>query len=75
MWNHHGDERSGIGPVVEISDSLLKPHTFIFIGKLVPEKHIDFKNVLETFDDLLKPYIFVEKSSKSNIIDYEIETK
>jgi hypothetical protein len=73
MWNHHEDERSGIGPVVEISDGLLKPHTFIFLGKLQPEEKIDFKKVLETFDDLLKPYIFVEKSSESNIIDDEIE--
>jgi hypothetical protein len=72
MWHYQNGERSPIGPVKEISEDLLKPKTFIFIGKLQPENLIDFDKILTTFDELLKPYIFVEKTAESGIIEYEI---
>jgi hypothetical protein len=69
MWYWQDEERSAIGPVREISEALLKPKTFIFIGKLQKENDTDFDSILTTFDELLKPYIFVEKTSESGIIE------
>ena len=40
MWYHQENGRSKIGPVKEISEDLLKLHTFIFIGKLQPDNKI-----------------------------------
>ncbi|HUI91139.1 MAG TPA: hypothetical protein VLX68_02725 [Chitinivibrionales bacterium] len=71
MWSHYGNERSNIGPVKEITEDLLKLHTFIFIGKLVDEKKIDLRQILQTYDELLKPYVFVEKVDNSEIIEFE----
>lgn len=68
MW-HWQDKRSSIGTVKEISEDLLEPKTFIFIGKLQKENDIDFDKILATFDELLKPYIFVEKTKASGIIE------
>jgi len=72
MWNYQENGRSRIGPVKEISEDLLKLHTFIFIGKLQPENKINYDEVLKTYDELLKPYIFVEKNDNSEIIEYDI---
>lgn len=47
----------------------MQPKTFIFIGKLQNEAEIDYDKILRTFDELLKPYIFVEKTSESGIIE------
>lgn len=71
MWYYQENEESNIGPVPveEIPYDWLKPRTFIFIGKLQPENKIDLKKVLKTFDELLIPYIFVEKSENSGIIE------
>ena len=53
MWHWLNKKiRSAIGPVKEISEDLLKPKTFIFIGKLQPKKEIDFDKILTTFDEL-----------------------
>lgn len=71
MWHYHNDVRSPVGPVVEISDSLLTPHTFIFIGKLTDIEDVSYENILEAFDELLRLYIYVEKEEVSNIIEYE----
>lgn len=74
MWHDQNGKRSSpIGPVKEISEDLLKPKTFIFIGKLQSENEIDFGKILITFDELLKPYIFVEKTRESGIIEYDID--
>jgi len=71
MWWWTRDKRSEIGVVKEIPEALLKPHTFIFLGKIQSTKKIDFESILTTFDDLLKPYIFVEKGSGSGILEFE----
>ena len=73
MWHYQDDRRSDIGPVKEISEELLKPKTFIFIGKLQPKNAIDYDKILSTYDNLLKPYIFVEKSGESGITEYEMD--
>ena len=72
MWHSQDGKDSAIGPVKEISKELLKPKTFIFIGKLLPKNGIDYDKILTTFDELLKPYIFVEKTGESGIIEDEI---
>jgi len=57
MWFWQ-NERSEIMPVAEIPYDFIKPHTFIFIGKI--RKEIDFHEVLYTFDRLLDVYIQIE---------------
>jgi hypothetical protein len=72
MWNHQPTGRSEFEPVKEITEDLLKPSTFIFIGKLLPDNKINYKDILTTFDKLLKPYIFVEKNDDSEIVEFEL---
>lgn len=74
MWYWTNEGRSKIRKVREITDKLLRPNIFIFIGKLQDTNHIKYKAILETFDELLKPYVFVEKTKSSKIIEDEIET-
>ncbi|MDZ4184704.1 MAG: hypothetical protein U1D97_06960 [Desulfuromonadales bacterium] len=71
MWHYHKDMRSAIGPVVEITANLLAPRTFIFIGKLIQESEEAYLEILSTFDELLIPYVYVEKEISSGIIEYE----
>ncbi|PKN12669.1 MAG: hypothetical protein CVU69_06445 [Deltaproteobacteria bacterium HGW-Deltaproteobacteria-4] len=70
MWHYHRNSRSPIGPVVEISANLLVPRTFIFIGK-IQESDEGYTEILTTFDELLAPYIYVEKEEVSGIIEFE----
>jgi hypothetical protein len=73
MWHWSDDrDRSVIQPVMEIGQDLLKPRTFIFIGKLNEADAIDYPGILKTFDELLTPYIYIEKSENSGIIEAEI---
>ena len=75
MWRWVADKwRSRIDPVKEITDDLLRPKTFIFIGKLQSVDQIDYEAVLKTFDELLKPYVYVEKTAKARIIEDEIDS-
>jgi len=71
MWHYHKDVRSQIVPVVEISEKLLVSHTFIFIGKLVHIEDEAYIEILKTFDELLTPYIYVEKEAVSGVVEYE----
>lgn len=73
MWHYHNDIRSAIGPVVEIPPNLLLPRTFIFIGKLIQESEEAYPEILATFDELLKTYIYVEKEGASGIIEFELK--
>lgn len=73
MWHwYHDRDRSAIQPVTEISQDLLQPRTFIFIGKINEADEIDYQEILRTFDELLTPYIYIEKSEDSGIIEAEI---
>ncbi|NOY50566.1 MAG: hypothetical protein GXO88_08400 [Chlorobi bacterium] len=72
MWYWQNGQRSDIGQVKEISEDLLKPKTFIFIGKIQKKDEIDYHNILATFDNLLKPYVFVEKTIESGIAEDDI---
>jgi len=70
MW-HWQKGRSDIYSVKEISANLLTSDTFIFIGKLNVGDGINYTEILKTFDELLTPYIYVEKCSASGIIESE----
>ena len=74
MWHWSNEGRSEIGPVTQITDDLLRPKTFIFLGKLQEMEHIDYEVILTTFDELLKPYVYVEKNAGVGIIEDEIDT-
>ncbi|BDQ03428.1 hypothetical protein [Ignavibacterium sp.] len=76
MWHYNNNIRSKNYNVNKITSELKKNHTFIFIGKYFPKKiheitNEDCRNILETFDDLLDLYIFVEnEKGKKNLKDY-----
>jgi len=78
MWHYHNDIRSSIQAVTEMSESLLTKRTFIFVGKIINTDNgdiskitsADYHAILATFDELLIPYIYVEKNT-SSIIEYE----
>lgn len=74
MWYWLNQRRSEISTVREVTDDLLRPNTFIFIGKLQNAKHINYKAILGSFDELLKPYVYVEKTAAAGIIEDEIDT-
>lgn len=62
MWHWSAGERSNNYPVAAIPDSLVKPGTFIFIGKIQPTDAIHVGIILDDFDRLLPLYEFVEGS-------------
>jgi len=70
MW-YWQKGRSDIQPVTEIGSNLLVTGTFIFIGKLTKSDGINYQGILKTFDELLTPYIYVEKGRASGIIESE----
>lgn len=74
MWQWTKEGRSKNGPVTQVADNLLRPNTFIFIGKLQDVEHIDYEAILTTFDELLKPYVYVEKTAETEIIEDEIDS-
>lgn len=71
MW-HWNKGRSDIHPVIEIGENLLASKTFIFIGKLNETDEVNYNEILETFDELLTPYIYVEKEPVSGIVESEL---
>ena len=72
MWHWAKEGRSEIGPVTQVTEDLLRPNTFIFLGKLQEMGHIDYDAILTTFDELLRPYVYVEKGAGAGIIEDEI---
>ena len=72
MWSWHG-KRSKIGPVVEIKPELIQPKTFIFMGKISSEGP-RYKNILKTFDELLKVYLFVESGKRIEVENIDDES-
>lgn len=73
MW-HWQNGRSNIYSVKEIGANLLTSDTFIFIGKLNEGDEINYSEILQTFDELLTPYIYVEKGEDSGVIEAEMAT-
>jgi len=74
MWHYQRNTRSLAYSVTEIPENLLVNKTFIFIGKQAPIDDILYSSILNTFDELLTPYIYVEKEEGSGIIEYELKT-
>lgn len=74
MWHYDINGRSQNSSVNTISNELKENHTFIFIGKYFSKKtheitKEDCTNILETFDDLLDLYIFVENEKGKKILE------
>lgn len=60
MWVYQNNQRSEIHSVTVIESKLYSPKTFIFIGCIQPFNEINIDQILETFDELLIPYVYVE---------------
>ena len=71
MWNHYKGEKSDITVVKNIPEDWKKDGYFIFFGKLIEESKIDFNEILNTLDDMLKIYIEVESRYYKNELKKE----
>jgi len=60
MWYWREGRRSNISEVRKISSDLIQNGTFIFIGKLMEPNHLDYDEILKTFDSMLNIYREVE---------------
>jgi len=74
MWYYNINGRSKNSEVIAITNDLRKNPTFIFIGKYLAKKtkeitNYDCKTMLETFDDLLDLYIFVENKKEEKTLE------
>jgi hypothetical protein len=69
MWALVDDEISDIEKIHEIEPSIVKPETFIFFGKLIDLKSLDYDEVLSTFDKMLPIYLYIEKKEAKPEID------
>ena len=61
FWAWVDGERTETEVIHEIDSSLVKPKTFIFFGKLINSRHIDYDEILLTFDKMLPIYEYIEK--------------
>jgi hypothetical protein len=64
MWAWVDDIRTGTERIHEIEASLLKPGVFIFFGKLIDPKNIDYGEILSTFDKMLPIYEYIESNGR-----------
>jgi hypothetical protein len=62
FWAWVDGERTETEVIHKIDSSLVKPKTFIFFGKLINLRHIDYDEILATFDKMLPIYKYIEKS-------------
>lgn len=60
MWHFTHDERSSNYPVRSIPPELVRPHTFLFVGRLGSAEQPDYDLILSDLDRLLPLYTFVE---------------
>jgi len=60
MWHYADDTRSSNYRVCEIPPELVRPHVFIFIGRLGSAEQPNYDLILNDFDRLLALYRFVE---------------
>ena len=60
FWYYFKGDRSATQPVSAISPELIRPHTFLFWGKMSPRNSVGPGEVLFLFDRLLDAYEYVE---------------
>jgi hypothetical protein len=60
IWAWIDGTRTDIERIHEIDSSLVKPNAFIFFGKLIDEKDINYDEILSTFDRMLPIYEYIE---------------
>jgi hypothetical protein len=66
MWTWENNKRSAEREVGPISNEEIRNGAFVFIGKTQSADTIDYDAVLETFDDLLPLYEYVEGEARQN---------
>jgi hypothetical protein len=60
MWYWQNGHRSEIFDFRQISSDLIQKKTFIFFGKLAEEDKLDYNEILQTFDNMLPIYKYVQ---------------
>lgn len=60
MWHHIDDVRSDNYAISPIRPALIRPYSFIFIGRLASDDQPNYDLILDDFDHLLALYEFVE---------------
>jgi hypothetical protein len=60
MWHWQQGTRSSLRPPAPITADLIRPDTFVFMGRLQRVTSIDFDLIVDDFDRLLPLYRFVE---------------
>jgi hypothetical protein len=72
MWAWTGEIRTNTETLHEIESSLVKPKAFIFFGKLIDPKNINYGKILSTFDKMLPIYEYIESGNtdqKVKVVD------
>jgi hypothetical protein len=62
MWSWVDGNRTSTEIVHEIASSIVKPKTFIFFGKLMDIKTLNYNTILSTFDKMLPIYKSIESN-------------
>jgi hypothetical protein len=65
MWCHTPINKTDPIPMCEIPSSFSRPHNFIFFGKLMSSKDINYDEILTTFDKMLPIYEYVLTVNKN----------
>jgi hypothetical protein len=71
FWAWVDGKRTKTEIIHEIDSSLVKPMTFIFFGKLIDSRHIDYDEILAAFDKMLPIYEYIEKPKSKTLTKNE----
>jgi hypothetical protein len=71
IWYWHKRQRSVPFCMGEIPIEIIKPATFIFFGKLIPDNNLDINEILLEFDKMLLIYLAVESRNENVILSQE----
>jgi hypothetical protein len=66
LWAWVDGKRTETEIIHEIDSSLVKSGTFIFFGKLIDLRNIDYDEILVTFDKMLPIYEYIEEPKIEN---------
>jgi hypothetical protein len=66
FWAWVDGKRTKTEIIHEVDSSLVKPKAFIFFGKLIEIKNINYDEILVTFDKMLPIYKYIEEQKIKN---------